>query len=76
MRYHPPHPALRRKSKRPLTETGLELAKKIYERHTILTDVLLRLGVDEETASMDACKMEHVISDKTFAAIKNHTKNC
>lgn len=57
-----------------LTDTGLKVAEKIYERHTILTDVLLCLGVDEETASADACKIEHVISDKTFAAIKNHTK--
>lgn len=55
-----------------LTETGRALAEKIYERHTLLTDLLMRLGVDEETAVADACKIEHNISDKTFAAIKKH----
>jgi len=55
-----------------LTETGLETAKKVYERHTILTNLLTRLGVDPETAAEDACKMEHVISDATFEAIKQH----
>ena len=53
-----------------LTEEGREIAEKIYERHTILTDLLIRLGVDEETASEDACKIEHNISDKSFNAIK------
>lgn len=53
-----------------LTEEGREIAEKIYERHTILTDLLMRLGVDEETASEDACKIEHNISDKSFNAIK------
>ena len=55
-----------------LTETGLEIALKIFERHTILTGMLTRLGVDPETAAEDACKMEHVISDATFEAIKRH----
>ena len=55
-----------------LTETGLETAKKVYERHTILTSLLTRLGVDPEIAAEDACKMEHVISDETFDAIKAH----
>ena len=55
-----------------LTETGLEIARKIYERHTILTNLLTRLGVDPETAAEDACKMEHVISDATFEAFKRH----
>ncbi|MGN1458238.1 MAG: metal-dependent transcriptional regulator [Acutalibacteraceae bacterium] len=55
-----------------LTDAGAEVANKIYERHTMLTDLLVRLGVDSETAVNDACKMEHVISDKTFEAIKNH----
>ena len=55
-----------------LTDSGRETAERIYERHTILTNVLLRLGVDEETASADACKMEHVISDKTFQALKSY----
>lgn len=55
-----------------LTESGLEIAKKVYERHTILTEVLVRLGVSPETAAEDACKMEHVISDETFDALKRH----
>ena len=55
-----------------LTDTGLEIAQKIYERHTVLTKALITLGVDEETASEDACKIEHVLSDKTFCAIKAH----
>ena len=55
-----------------LTDLGLEVANKIYERHTLLTDFLVKIGVDKETAANDACKMEHVISDETFAAIKRH----
>ena len=55
-----------------LTESGLEIAKKVYERHTILTNVLARLGVSPEVAAEDACKMEHVISDETFNAMKRH----
>ena len=55
-----------------LTESGLAVAKKIYDRHTLLCDFLMRLGVDEDTAAEDACKMEHVISDKSFEAIKRH----
>ena len=57
-----------------LTDVGLETAEKIYERHTVLTDLLVRLGVDEETAAEDACRIEHVISDKSFQAIKGHVK--
>jgi Mn-dependent DtxR family transcriptional regulator len=57
-----------------LTDSGLKRAKSIYERHTVLTRVLLNLGVDEETASEDACRIEHYISDKTFNAIKKHMK--
>lgn len=57
-----------------LTEAGLAEAEKIYERHEMLTDVLMRLGVSAQTASEDACKMEHVISEESFAAIKNHMK--
>ena len=53
-----------------LTETGLAVAEKIYERHTFLTEFLMRLGVDEETAAEDACRIEHVISDTSFAALK------
>ena len=55
-----------------LTASGLEIAEKIYERHTLLTKFLTGLGVDEKTAAGDACKMEHDISDATFEAIKNH----
>ena len=58
-----------------LTEKGYVLANQIYERHIVLTKVLVELGVDEETAAEDACKMEHVISDKTFAAIKKHVRD-
>ena len=55
-----------------LTDSGREVAEKILSRHTLLTELLVRLGVDREVASADACKMEHVISDDTFNAIKNH----
>ena len=55
-----------------LTEAGQEIAEKIYERHTVLTKLLMRLGVSEETASADACKLEHAISDESFEAIKRH----
>lgn len=58
-----------------LTETGLEVAAKIYERHTVLTDLLVRLGVDKKTATEDACRIEHVISDQSFQAIKQHAEN-
>lgn len=53
-----------------LTESGMSIASKIYERHTVLTKVLISLGVDEKTASQDACKIEHDISDVSFEAIK------
>ena len=55
-----------------LTEEGREIAEKIYSRHTVLTELLVRLGVPEKTASEDACRMEHAISDETFDAIKRH----
>ena len=55
-----------------LTEAGEILAKRIYERHTILTKLFINLGVDEKTASDDACRIEHYISDTTFDAIKSH----
>ena len=55
-----------------LTEEGLALSQKIYERHTVLSKALIALGVDEETAAADACKMEHVISDKSFEALKEY----
>ncbi len=55
-----------------LTEDGAAVAKKVYERHTVLSACLVQLGVDKETADADACKIEHVISDTTFDAIKRH----
>ena len=57
-----------------LTDTGLSVAEKIYERHTLLTNLLVRLGVPPEIATEDACKLEHAISDESFEAIKNHLK--
>ena len=55
-----------------LTDCGLELAEKILDRHTVLTEMLVTLGVDREIAVKDACKMEHAISDESFVAIKKH----
>ena len=56
-----------------LTETGKTIAEKIFERHTVLSRLLMKLGVSEETATTDACKMEHAISDESFEAIKRYT---
>jgi Mn-dependent DtxR family transcriptional regulator len=58
-----------------LTEDGLAVAHKILERHTLLTQFLVRLGVDPDTASQDECKLEHAISDTSFEAIKRHAEN-
>ena len=58
-----------------LTAEGLRIAESMYERHTILTDYLVSLGVAPDIATQDACKMEHVISSETFEAIKNHIAN-
>ncbi len=55
-----------------LTETGRQVAEKVFQRHTVLTTLLRSLGVSEAVASEDACKIEHVISDETFAAIKDY----
>ena len=55
-----------------LTDAGRTIGEKIYERHTLLTAFLISLGVDAEAAAEDACKMEHAISDASFAAIKRH----
>ena len=55
-----------------LTDSGRAVAEGILSRHTILTEMLVRMGVDREIASADACKMEHIISQETFEAIKNH----
>ena len=58
-----------------LTDLGREIAEKTYERHTVLSKLFVKLGVNPETAAADACKMEHIISDETFAALKNHLEN-
>ncbi len=55
-----------------LTEEGLKIARKIYDRHTLLTEFLTKIGLDSQTASDDACKMEHAISDTTYLAILKH----
>ncbi len=55
-----------------LTRKGSQIAKKIYERHIVLSDMLIALGVDQKTALEDACRVEHVISDKSFSAIKKY----
>ena len=55
-----------------LTEKGRDVAEKIYERHTLLTDLLVKLGVSRETAAEDACRLEHAISDESFGAIKEY----
>ena len=55
-----------------LTESGKAIAEKIFERHTVLSRLLIRLGVSEETATADACKLEHAISDESFEAIKRY----
>ena len=55
-----------------LTESGKAVAEKIFERHTLITEMLIHLGVDKETAADDACKIEHVISDASFEAIKKY----
>lgn len=55
-----------------LTQEGHTIGEKIYARHTILTELLMRLGVDRKTATEDACRMEHTISDATFDAIRRH----
>lgn len=54
-----------------LTNSGLEIANRIYERHVIITNLLISLGVNEEIAEADACKMEHDLSNETFGAIKD-----
>lgn len=55
-----------------LTQAGLDIAQSMYERHTVLTRILMRLGVEEEIAREDACKMEHDISQETFSALRRH----
>ena len=58
-----------------LTDAGLDIAKKIFERHNVLSGMLIQLGVNPQTAVHDACRMEHVISDETFSAIKKFHEN-
>ena len=58
-----------------LTDKGLREAKKIYERHTVLTKVLVMLGIDEEIATEDACRIEHVISEESFDAIRKYMED-
>ena len=58
-----------------LTESGLAIANSVYERHQVLTRLFEGLGVSPETAEQDACRIEHCISEETFAAIKKHAKN-
>ena len=55
-----------------LTESGLEIAQKIFDRHTLIANLLIRLGVPEKIAAEDACKMEHAISDEAFEASRRH----
>ena len=55
-----------------LTESGLNIALTMYTRHTVLSKMLMELGVDEQTATEDACRIEHVISEKSFAAVHAH----
>ena len=57
-----------------LTDKGFAVAEKIYERHRILSDLLTQLGVDPDTATVDACRIEHVISDASFEMIKKHAR--
>ena len=57
-----------------LTDTGLEIAERMYERHKLLTRFLIELGVNEETAREDACKIEHDVSQESFEAIRSHAR--
>jgi len=58
-----------------LTESGREIAQKMYERHTLLSEWLISLGVNANTAANDACKIEHDLSEESFSAIQKHIKN-
>ena len=58
-----------------LTDDGRKIAESMYERHTLISDWLIFLGVDKKTAVNDACRMEHAMSEKSFSAIKNHIDN-
>ena len=58
-----------------LTESGMEIAQKIFDRHTLIANLLIRLGVSEKTAIEDACKLEHSISDESFEAIRRYMEH-
>ena len=58
-----------------LTESGQSIAETMYERHMLISDWLIHLGVDKKTAVNDACKMEHTMSENSFSAIKKHVEN-
>lgn len=58
-----------------LTESGMAIAERVYERHKMLSSFFMKLGVDEETALEDACKVEHDLSEQTYEAIKRHARN-
>lgn len=58
-----------------LTEEGRKIAEKVYERHQLLTEVFIHIGVDRKTAASDACKLEHDLSDETYNAIKKYYKD-
>ena len=58
-----------------LTDSGIQIAKTMYERHLLLTELFIKLGVREEVASNDACKIEHVISEESFSALKEHSRH-
>jgi len=59
-----------------LTDSGREIAQSIYDRHTLISDWLIFLGVDREIAIRDACKMEHGMSEQSFSAIRKHIEDC
>lgn len=58
-----------------LTQEGLDIANRVYERHVLISDLLIELGVSSEVAAEDACKLEHVLSEESFQAIKNYVSN-
>ena len=58
-----------------ITAKGLQIAQSMYERHQVLSEFLIRLGVETKTAREDACKIEHDISEETFQALRNHIDN-
>ena len=57
-----------------LTALGEEIAVKMYERHTVISDLLIKMGVEEKTAMEDACRIEHIISEQTFEAMKKYAQ--